>query len=251
MMSRKHTPTALALLLLATAMAAGCTAPQRSSDGMARQRRASLPRVAPRETRANNHPATPAPAEAAAYTWQRRAAGGGEQLVVYGRGLDEARALRVGSRVLEARVEGGGQRVVAEYPKGIEGSQPLLIELAKRSLEVPEPFSSLKPDGLPKVVSHGFSRQMVRAPERVAQVGGKEVEALRIDLTVDGYQARNAPVTLFIGDRAIPHDQIEDGPERIVGWVYRVEGLRQGAPVTIDFGHGLRVLVVEAFETAR
>lgn len=233
------------------ALLGACTTPQRSTDELARERLAEVPGAPDRETRSVAHEPPQADPSVAAYTWQRRAGAAGEELVVYGRGLAGASALRLGDRVLEVRVERDGRRLVALYPKDVEGSVPLRIELGERLLEVPEPFSTLKPDGLPQIQSYSFARERVTVPERVEGIGGRDVEAVRFELAVEGYEPRNAPVTLFVGGHAVPNDQIQDEPGRIVGWIYLVRDLREGEPVTIDFGHGLRVLVVEAYSAPR
>lgn len=247
MFTKAFTRNSSLAALAACALAAACASGSLSNEELARARM----RRAPTQPSRDVQPVTHAPTSsegAQAFTWQKRTSAAGKaQLVVYGEGLESATAILVGDTELAAAGEDHGRRLVSAFPRRLADDAPVRVRVGGRLIELPERFSALKPDGLPTVESVFYTRERVRSPKR----RGREVDAIRFQFTLSGYEQRDAPLTVFFGDHAVPHDQIEDHPDRMSGWVYGVRSLSNGCAVTIDFGQGLRVLATGSFAIPR
>lgn len=182
------------------------------------------------------------------YTWQPRdREDGAREIVVLGKNLMQARSLMIGDIVVKLTPKEGGRSAAGPYPSDAPRDKPILLTVGEHMAMLPERFSPLKPEGLPRIRSCSFSWETVRAPERIPRVGGRSVRTIRFDCVVDGFEARNAPVTAFIGPVTVPNSQIVVSQNGLTGYVYRISQLEQRAPMTIDFGHGLRVLAPVPF----
>ena len=239
--------TLLGAPLLAALLAGGCGAPNPSNNERVMAQMQAAPDPPSRGVEVDSHP--PArPGEVRLFTWQKRTLETGEtQLVVYGKGLGDASALTVGEEQLAVTSERDGALLVAPWPKQATADVPILVTVGELQLELPERFSLRKPDGLPTIESVFYTRERRRSPK----ARGREMDTIRFQFTLSGYEQLDMPLNVFFGDHAVPADQIEDHPDRMTGWVYDIKALRNGQPVTVDFGQGLRVMATERFMIPR
>lgn len=247
----KKSSIILAMIVL---LLAGCAKQvydrSKSPDEMARQLLSQVPEVPERKVeRVSTPPVERPPLPFEVYTWQPQdRADGVREIVILGKNLTEAKLLTIGDITIELTPREDGRSAVGRYPSDVRKELPIVITVGGYQVELPERFSPLKPEGLPRIHSCRFSWETVKAPERIPEVGGRSVEAVRFDCTVEDFEAHNAPVTVFIGPIVIPNSQIIEGKKSLTGYIYRTGRLEERMPVTIDFGQGLRVLAPTLFK---
>jgi len=219
----------------------------RSSDELARARLALVDTASARLSKRPSEPPPSVQLPFELYTWQVRSSPDRtRQIVILGRYLQAARALTIDSIRVALTPAPDGRSAAGPYPEGARAERPIVVEVGTYRAELPEPFSPAKArDELPHIVACRYRWDQLRAPERVPEVGGREVRALRFDCTVTAFEPRNAPVTVFFGSYAVPNTEITEGARQISGVVYHPERLQVGMPVMIDFGTGLRALAPE------
>lgn len=222
----------------------------KSPDEMARQLLSQVPNVPDRKVERVSTPPVERPSlPFEVYTWQPRdRADGAREIVILGKNLMEAKLLTIGDLRIELTPREDGRSAVGRYPSGLRKDLPIVITVGEHQVELPERFSPLKPKGLPQIHSCRFSWETVEAPERIPEVGGRSVKAVRFDCAVEDFEARNAPVTAFIGSIVIPNTEIIESEKSLTGYIYRTDRLEERMPVTIDFGQGLRVLAPILFK---
>jgi len=236
-----RTAAAVSLFLLASC-AGGRGRDSKATDEMARERMAGLPAAA------SVPAATPAPearpaAQAEVYTWQvRTLPSGAREIAILGRGLAGARSVAVGETSIPLTADRDGRSARGTLPRGLPADAPVVVSVGDALVEAPERFSPLKAEGkLPRIRAVRFAWEDVKAPS------GESVRALRIDCDVPGLELRNAPVTAFIGPVVVPNTRIAERPGGLTAWVHAPDQLREGDPVLVDFGQGLRALAPEPF----
>jgi len=240
-MARNPMPVALAVLALG---AGACSSvKQLSADEMARSRQAALPPAPPRTAKsaeaAERRPELPFEL----HTWQvRTTREGGREIVVLGRGLQEARTLRIGDVAVPLTPTPDGLSASGRLPEELADDALAFVTVANAEATLPERFSRAKALGkLPRI-------QACRFAWGEAPVGGRG-RALRFDCEVSGFEARNAPVTAFIGSTAVPNTQITERADGLTGWIPETTRLKENDPVMVDFGDGLRVLAPARFRS--
>ena len=228
----------------------GCVGESKSPDEMARQLQSKVPKAPERPTKRVSTPVQDQPQlPFEVYTWRPRDREGYElEIVILGKNLTEAESLTIGKVVVKLTPSEDGRSAVGRYPSEAQKDMPILLKVGEHEVELPERFSPLKLEGLPKIQSCSFSWETVQAPERIPEVGGRSIRAIRFDCRIGSFEARNAPVTAFIGSFVILNTEITEAGNRLTGYVYRVNQLEDGTPLTIDFGHGLRVLAPLLFK---
>ena len=236
----------LARVVSAALLLVGCVVDQ-SSDEMAKNALKKIPPAPDREVSTVTHAPAPAPT-LDVYTWYVRGTDErGREIVVLGRRLSKATSLRIVKVSVDLVAKEDGTEVAGPFPSNALEDSLIILTAGDLQFELPERFSRLKIEGLPRIANLRFSWKEARVPERVPELGGKTVRAILFECDVSGYESRNAAVTLFIGGLVIPHDQIRDERERLSALIYRVDRAEGGAPVMIDFGSGLRSLASERF----
>jgi hypothetical protein len=231
-------------VLLITAIVCSCQQSKSlSSDEMACKRLAKVLKVKPQKKAKVTHKPVITKYPFKVYTWRPIIRDGkAVQIEIIGKKLHKAHTLKIGDTTISLDPSKDGNRTVGSYPEIVKDGYPIVLTVDNIEYQIPERFSSLKIKGLPTIKTINFSWQMVRAPGRIPDVGGREVKAMRFDIQVSGYKQRNAPVTVFFGEVAIPNSQIADSPELLRGLIYRPDRLENGTVISVDFGHGLRVL---------
>lgn len=234
------------LVTAAVLVLAGCVrqaSDDRTAEEMAKERLQQVPAAPERTVTRVSNPVQADTFPFEVYTWQpSRGPSGARQIVVLGENLGAASSLAIGDVVIRLTPAEDGRSAAGPYPSRVQRDLPILLTVGDINVELAERFSPLKLEGLPRILRCEYRWETVQAPERVPEVGGQTVRALRFQCAVSGMEPRNAPVTAFFGSVAVPNDQISEDSESVSGYVYRTDGLRTGLPVTIDFGHGLRVL---------
>ena len=162
---------------------------------------------------------------------------------LYGKNLYKVKALLIGDVAIELQAKYEGTEAEGKITEKLEEGAIMALRSNHEYVALPEVFSSRKLyQSLPKVYDCSFEYKNAIAPERIEKVGGKEVRALLFSCKCDSYKISNAPVTVFLGGRAVTNDQLTETKNNISGIVYQTEELEKNAPISIDFGEGLRSL---------
>lgn len=214
-----------------------------SVEEMARERLAQLPQETERVVAPMTHQGKRDTLDFVVYTWIPTTDSSGAQLIqLLGENLGGARSLEIGELRVPLMPAADGLSAAGPYPFDAPQDHPIVVTVGSHRVELAERFSGLKLEGLPRILGCEYQWEDVMVPERVPEVGGQSVRALRFECAVDRVELRNAPVTAFFGSLAVPNDQITEYDQSVTGYVYRTERLRNDLPAMIDFGDGLRVL---------
>lgn len=235
----------------------GCSTPNdssRSSDDMARRILAESPqREAADRPAALDRAALPDPEPPSlpfeVYTWQPRTS---EQdtaeIVILGKNLALANTLTIGEVEVKLTPAADGRSAVGRYPADALEDMAITLTVGEHKVALDERFTSLKREGLPRITGCTISRETAPPPARFAESAAANIGgAILINFKVEGYEPRNAPITAYIGSLVIPNDQISGSRDTFTAYVYRTQDLETGMPISIDFGHGLRVLAPLSF----
>lgn len=182
------------------------------------------------------------------FTWLSEPTADGERrIVVLGRNLHDVQSLRIGDTHVNLAVSADGHEASGAYPTGAPEDHPILVRTGDVDIELAERFSSLKPDRLPKIhrASFAWATRSVPDPQEDRE---STVRAIRFDCSTSPYERRSVGVSAYFGNLAVPHQHIIERDGGLIGYVYHVDSLVEGDAVTVDFGHGLRVLVVRQFK---
>ncbi len=250
MITRTRVAVLAVLAVLALAACAQEDRAAKSADEMAEKLLERLPPAPERTLKPAAQPRQQPAAPFEVYTWQVRVRQGRRVIEVLGKNLTAPASLVIGDTSVALTPARDGRSAVAPYPPVEAADQPMVVIVNDRQAALPERFSQLKLEGrLPRIGQCRFRRERVPAPERIAEVGGQTVDAVRFECSVSGFEPRDAPVTAFFGSFVVPNSQITEGENSITGYVYRADRLEDGVPLLIDFGLGLRVLAPEPFRS--
>ena len=178
------------------------------------------------------------------YTWQVETQANQNRLVIYGENLQEVSGLQIGEETLAVSSSADGTKAYSNYPENpVEGAQ-ISLSIGNTVLVLPEPFSLLKPDGITRVTNCRFFRSEEGIPESIRQ---RLNVIIQFECRCGDFELTNAPITLLIGETTVPNNQIQEEGNLIKGYLEQNESLREGVPVMIDFGKGLRSLAGTTF----
>ena len=183
------------------------------------------------------------------YTWQ--VGGEGNKLknvVIYGENLQGATSLQIGRAVIALQSSKDGRTAVGNYPEEAVEGDVMRISVGGITVDLEEPFSLGKPDELPSVGNCRFVIERIKTPVWMDS-DDEEIQVLRFECDVEEMVFGNAPITVFIGDVAIPNNRLTEEKTSISGYVYDFRELKENVPVTIDFGQGLRSMSTSFYTT--